>query len=44
MLVGLLDADPISYRATYPIWTPTLADSEGRFGIADLLRFAGVVE
>lgn len=44
VLLGLLDADPISYRSTYPIWTPTLADSEGRFGIADLLRFAGVVE
>ena len=44
VLLGLLDADPISYRSTYPIWTPTLADSEGRFGIADLLRFAGVVK
>jgi hypothetical protein len=43
VLVGLLDADPTSYRSTYPIWTPTLADSEGRFGMAELLRFAGVV-
>ncbi|MGB8963838.1 MAG: peroxidase family protein [Pseudonocardiaceae bacterium] len=44
VLLGLLDADPISYRATYPIWTPTLADSEGRFGIAELLHFAGVLK
>ncbi len=44
VLLGLLDADPISYRSTYPIWTPTLANSEGRFGIAELLRFAGVVK
>jgi hypothetical protein len=44
VLLGLLDADPMSYRSTYPTWTPTLADGEGRFGIADLLRFAGVVE
>ncbi|HKN54269.1 MAG TPA: heme peroxidase family protein [Amycolatopsis sp.] len=42
VLLGLLDADPTSYRSAYPIWTPTLADSENRFGIADLLRFAGV--
>lgn len=44
VLLGLLDADPISYRSTYPIWTPTLANSEGRFGIAELLRFASVVK
>jgi hypothetical protein len=44
VLLGLLDADPMSYRSTYPIWTPTLADSEGNFGIADLLRFAEVVK
>jgi Animal haem peroxidase len=44
VLLGLLDADPISYRSTYPIWTPTLANSAGRFGIAELLRFAGVVK
>jgi hypothetical protein len=34
----------MSYRSTHPIWTPTLADSEGNFGIADLLRFAEVVK
>ncbi|MGH3853916.1 MAG: peroxidase family protein [Pseudonocardiaceae bacterium] len=44
VLLGLLDADPISYRSTYPIWKPTLANDEGRFGIAELLRFAGVVK
>ncbi|MGH3866165.1 MAG: peroxidase family protein [Pseudonocardiaceae bacterium] len=44
VLLGLLDADPISYRSTYPSWTPTLANSEGRFGIAELLRFARVVK
>jgi hypothetical protein len=44
VLLGLLDADPASYRSTYPIWTPTLANSEGRFGVAELLRFAGVVK
>ncbi|MBV9032121.1 MAG: hypothetical protein JO364_17815 [Pseudonocardiales bacterium] len=44
VLLGLLEADPISYRSTYPIWTPTLANSKGRFGIAELLRFAGVVK
>ena len=43
VLLGLLDADPVSYRSTYPIWTPTLANSKGHFGIAELLRFAGVV-
>ncbi len=44
VLLGVLDADPMSYRSTFPRWTPTLADSEGRFGIADLLSFAGVVK
>jgi hypothetical protein len=43
VLLGLLDADPMSYRSTFPIWTPTLANSEGRFGITDLLRFARVI-
>jgi Animal haem peroxidase len=44
VLLGLLDADPMSYRSVYPNWTPTLADSDGNFGIADLLRFAGVIK
>ncbi|WP_207926204.1 peroxidase family protein [Actinocrispum wychmicini] len=43
VLIGLLDADPTSYRAAYPAWQPTLATDPGQFGIVDLLRFAGVV-
>jgi hypothetical protein len=42
-LIGLLDADPGSYRSAYPAWRPTLADGTGSFGIVDLLRIAGVV-
>lgn len=42
-LIGLLDADPNSYRSVYPKWQPTLGDHAGRFGIVDLLRQAGVV-
>lgn len=42
-LIGLLDADPASYRSAYPRWRPTLADAKGAFGIVDLLRIAGVV-
>ena len=41
VLLGLLDADPASYRSVYPAWRPTLGD--GDFGVVDLLRFAGVV-
>lgn len=44
VLIGLLDADPTSYRSAYPEWRPTLADGYGRFTPADLLRFAGVLE
>jgi hypothetical protein len=43
VLIGLLDADPSSYRAMYPRWQPTLANAEGSFEMADLLRLAGVV-
>ena len=39
-LIGLLDADPNSYRSAAPQWRPTLTD--GHFGIVDLLRIAGV--
>lgn len=42
-LVGLLDADPTSYRSAYPEWRPTLGTKPGSFGIVDLLRVAGVV-
>ncbi|HEX9336576.1 MAG TPA: hypothetical protein VF892_11850, partial [Pseudonocardiaceae bacterium] len=41
-LIGLLDADPSSYRSAYPKWRPTLRNAHGDFGIADLLRVAGV--
>jgi hypothetical protein len=41
-LIGLLDADPSSYRSAYPRWQPTLRDAAGKFGIVDLLRVAGV--
>lgn len=43
VLIGLLDADPTSYRSAYPRWRPTLGSPSGRFGIVDLLRFAGAV-
>ena len=42
VLIGLLDADPNSYRSMYPRWQPTLANCEGSFELADLLRIAGV--
>lgn len=41
-LVGLLDADPTSFRSVYPQWRPTLATRPGRFEMADLLRVAGL--
>jgi len=41
-LIGLLNADPNSYRSAYPDWRPTLPGSAGGFGMADLLRVAGV--
>jgi hypothetical protein len=41
-LIGLLNADPSSYRSAYPDWRPTLPGSEGGFSMADLLRVAGV--
>jgi hypothetical protein len=44
VLIGLLDADPTSYRSAFPAWRPTLAGRGGDFEIADLLRFAGVVD
>jgi hypothetical protein len=42
VLVGILDADPESFRTLDPGWKPTLPAAEpGRFGLADLLQ-AGV--
>jgi Animal haem peroxidase len=38
VLVGIIDADPESFRSADPDWTPTLpAHERGRFGIADVL-------
>ena len=39
VLVGIIDADPESYRAVDRGWSPTLpAATPGRYGIADLIR------
>ncbi|MGH3121880.1 MAG: peroxidase family protein, partial [Streptosporangiaceae bacterium] len=40
-LIGLLDADPSSYRSAFPEWRPTLG-RDGTFSLVDLLRIAGV--
>jgi Animal haem peroxidase len=37
VLIGILDADPGSYRANDPGWTPILPARNGRFGLTDLL-------
>jgi hypothetical protein len=37
VLTGLIDADPESYRAVEPGWTPTLPARGRGFGLADLL-------
>lgn len=43
VLIGLLEADPESYRNAEPGWRPVLPSKEpGRFTMADLLVFAGV--
>lgn len=39
VLVGIIDADPNSYRAVDRSWRPTLpAANDSRYGIADLIR------
>jgi hypothetical protein len=44
VLVGLVDADPTSYRAFQPDWRPTLPGAvPGDFAMGDLLQMAGVV-
>jgi Animal haem peroxidase len=41
VLLGIVDADPDSFRAVDPGWQPTLPAAEpGRFALADLLTFA----
>jgi hypothetical protein len=43
VIVGIIDADPESYRAVDPGWRPTLpASSPGRYGIADLVSAAAL--
>ena len=42
VLLGILDADPGSYRSVDPGWRPTLP-SQGTFGIIDLLAFAASI-
>ena len=39
VLVGIIDADPESFRSIDPEWTPTLlaARRTGAFGLADIL-------
>jgi Animal haem peroxidase len=37
VLIGILEADPGSYRANEPSWTPTLPALGERFGLTDLL-------
>jgi hypothetical protein len=37
VLIGLLRADPESWLAVQPGWTPTLPAAGDRFGLADLL-------
>jgi len=42
VIVELLRNDPTSLLSE-PDWQPDLAGADGRFGIADLLKYAGVV-
>ena len=37
VLVGIVDADPGSFRAVDPSWTPTLPARSAAFGLADVL-------
>lgn len=42
VLIGLLEGDRMSYLRQNPKWEPDLGPKPGKFGMADLLRFAGV--
>jgi hypothetical protein len=44
VLIGILDADPGSYRAKDPGWTPTLPARDERFGLTDLLMPESSIE
>jgi hypothetical protein len=37
VLVGIIDADPQSFRSVDPEWRPTPPGTEGSFGLADIL-------
>jgi hypothetical protein len=37
VLIGIIDADPASYRSRQPDWTPPLPARGERFGLADML-------
>jgi hypothetical protein len=39
-VIGIISADPGSYLANDPHWTPTLPARNGRFGLTDLLLAA----
>lgn len=42
-ILGLLELDSMSYLHLDPCWEPDYATKKGEFGVADLLRFAGLV-
>jgi hypothetical protein len=44
VMIGLLETDPAGFLTVQPRWRPTLPSRSGpgRFGMADLLTFAGV--
>jgi hypothetical protein len=44
VLLGIIDADPNSYRAVDPDWEPTLPKAGEMFQIGDLLAFAARTE
>jgi heme peroxidase len=37
VLLGIIDADPESFRSVQPTWEPTLPSHDGSFGLIDLL-------
>jgi Animal haem peroxidase len=40
VIIGIIDADPESYRAAQPSWRPSLPASSESYGIADLLQWS----
>jgi hypothetical protein len=42
VFIGILAADRLSYLNVEPNWQPTIAGSDGKFGFAELIRFAAV--